>query len=131
MIEVAGMWELGYSAPLTEADLWRFPLRDFNVDRWLMAPVSGINVREVEEFPDVDSMLDSAEGEIVFVDEQGEVELSDFTHPQDVCYVFGKASYSPMMSRKAKSVRIATPQGKGLLWPHQAAVIVLRDRLLK
>jgi len=134
-IKVAGMWELGYCAPLTEFDLWAFPLRDFGVAEWIMAPVSGVQkkVTEVERLGD--AIAANPELTVVFVDEAGETPLQDFEHPENALYVLGRANFSPMRSFGADhehvSVRVETQEAKGLLWPHQAIVIVLYDRARK
>jgi len=132
MIKVAGMWELGWNTPIMEYDLWAFMLRDFGVDEICMAPVSGIR-KDVREFSSLEeAMAKNADLVPVLVDEKGEVALQDFKHPENTLYVFGKASYSPLARLpKALSVRIETATASGLLWPHQAAAIVLYDRQVK
>lgn len=131
MVKVAGIWELGWSAPIKEYDLWAFPLRDFRVDEWIMTPVSGIK-KDVVEMENIQSVISSNLNLIpVFVDEKGKVELQDFIHPMDALYILGNAGQSVIGNYKdALSVRIQTPEDKGLLWPHQAICIVLRDRWL-
>lgn len=126
------MWELGWNTPIMEFDLWAFMLRDFGVDELIMSPVSGID-RKVTEHPNPEAALDAnPDLVVVFVDEKGKTPLADFEHPRDVLYVFGKASRSPLALRpKAQSVRIETQEKKGLLWPHQAAAILLYDRQVK
>lgn len=130
-VKVAGCWELGWSAPITEIDLW-LHLRDFGVDGLCMSPVSGIASNAVSEFADTQAIIDAhPELTLVYVDEDGETGLADFIHPKDCLYVFGKGSFSPWKSAgkpKGCSVRIETPSSSGLLWPHQAAAIVLYDR---
>lgn len=135
-VHVAGVWELGWNTPIKEADLWEHPLRDFEVDRWWMTPVSGIGNRRVAERATLPEILDQARNDgltVVFVDERGETPLTDFVHPEHALYVFGKASFSPLSLRKEGegSIVIDTPANLGGLWPHQAASIVLYDRLLK
>jgi hypothetical protein len=49
MVVVAGMWELGWNTPIKEIDLWRYPLKDFGVDRFYMTPISGIESKKVIE----------------------------------------------------------------------------------
>ena len=137
MIKVAGAWELGWSAPISEYDLWAFMLRDFGVDEWIMSPVSGLHLtkRNFIEVPDLQQAITwNPDLAPVFVDEAGAVPLAEFQHPENVIYVLGKAAYSPLRSLKisgALSVRVETKENKGLLWPHQAAAIVLHDRLVK
>lgn len=135
-VKVAGLWELGWCAPITEFDLWTFPLRVFGVDEWCMSPVSGIDKPRVTEFDHIgDAIRANPELSVVFLDEKGDVPLSEFEHPEDVLYITGRASFSPLQSIGAEhehvSVRIETAEGKGLLWPHQAIAIVLYDRASK
>ena len=42
-VAVAGLWEQGYSAPISESPLWLHPVLDFDVDEWHISPASGIN----------------------------------------------------------------------------------------
>lgn len=132
MIELAGTWELGWSAPVTEYEQWWAVMRSFDVTRLNMTPVSGINKRWVHEYASYEGLLEDRDLAPVFVDENAEVELKDFEHPDNAVYCFGKASYSPFtaMSAGGVSVRIRAP-GSGMFWPHQAAAVVLYDRLMK
>jgi hypothetical protein len=134
MIKVAGVWEQGWNTPICEYDLWAYPLRDFGVDEWYMTPVSGINRPGLTELKSLEEVTALNPDLVpVYVDEEGEVELQDFEHPEDVLYICGKASYSPWRASGAtgKSIRIKTIQDKGLLWPHQCMALILYDRMLK
>lgn len=137
MINVVGCWELGWNTPIKEVELWEFPLRDLGVSNFYMSPVSGITNVAVSEHNDIKLFLDSEREKdqtLVFIDEHGEDILSSFTHPENATYVFGKTSFSPMSSFKIegdRSVKIQTVINSGLLWSHQAASIVLYDRMLK
>lgn len=136
MICVAGLWELAWNTPIKEIELWEYPLRDFEVDQLYMTPVTGI-VGPVIERGSMEEILQEhrdAGRRIVFVDEAGSIALTKFQHPTDVLYVFGRASLSPWRAYGKPadlSVRIETPQNRGMLWPHQAASILLYDRMLK
>lgn len=129
MIKVAGVWERGWTTPIMEFDLWAFPLRDFEVDEFIMCPVSGIK-KAVTEYENIEQVI-KANPKLtpVFVSEDGEKELAEFKHPRNALYILGCVSYTPAPG-KAKSVRVATAKNMGLLWPHQAICIVLRDRWL-
>jgi len=129
-VEVAGMWELGWSAPITESVLWEYAMREFGVERLNMTPVSGISKKWVFEYQNMDSLLsDRSHLEPVFVDENAQMELREFEHPQNALYVFGKGSYSPFsaMARNHQSVKIKSSK-PGLMWPHQTLAVVLYDR---
>lgn len=132
MIKIVSFWEQGWNTPIKEYDLWHFPSRDFQVDELIMIPVSGID-GAVTEYKDFDEV--NTEGmEVIWIDENGDEDLETFKHPKDAIYVFGRASLSPMKIYKKendKSVRIKTCEDKGLLWGHQAMVLVLYDRMMK
>lgn len=136
-VKVAGIWELGWSTPIKEVELWQFPLRDFDVDGLYMTPISGIESKHVEERASMGEIITEARSEgltVVFVDEEGATPLREFEHPESVLYVFGKAGSSPKKIHEEEgdfTVSIETPQMKGLLWPHQAANIILYDRTIK
>jgi hypothetical protein len=132
-VKVAGVWEQGWIAPINEWDLWNFPLRDYGVDEFVMSPISGID-RKVTEMKNVAACIDANPNLApVFFDEEGEVELADFEHPEDVLYIFGRASFSPWKALGCEGTAVVLPTrlNAGLLWPHQAACIVLHDRLVK
>jgi hypothetical protein len=136
-VSVIGAWESGYSYPLIEAEHWRYPLREFGVTDWVMTPVSGIAVPEVREVPDmlVELQEQAVSRRIVFVDEQGVTNMRDYTHPDAACYVFGRSGFSPMRAYgdvlEHDSIVIPAGAGLGLLWAHQAAIMVLYDREVK
>jgi len=132
MIKVAGLWELGYSAPLTEYDTWHFMLRAFEVDEWCMSPVSGLSKEELTERASLGTFIEENPAlTTVAVDEHGVIPLRDFSHPPNALYLTGKAGRSAL-ALGSVSVRIETPSdAQGLLWPHQALAIVLYDRQVK
>lgn len=131
MIKVAGVWELGWNTPIMEYDLWKFPMRDFGVDEWYMAPISGIQKGNITEVAFIkDAIHLNPDFTPVCIDENGTTDLEEFTHPENALYLLGKAGGSPNAD-SGFSVRIPTKENKGLLWPHQAICIVLYDRLKK
>lgn len=134
-VEVAGIWELGWNTPIKEADLWEFPLREFGVDRWFMAPVTGILHTFLREVHDLRELVEARDPQsVVFLDERGSTPLRYFEHPADVLYVCGKASLSAMVAYGlpgSHSIRVETVLHSGMLWPHQALPIVLYDRMVK
>jgi hypothetical protein len=133
MIEVAGVWELGWSAPITEIEHWVMAVRSFGVERINMTPVSGVECRLLDEHLSMPDLI-KAKPHLtpVFVDECGEVELRDFEHPEDALYIFGKANYAPyrLLGMGHLSVRIDCSL-MGMMWPHQAMCVALYDRLGK
>lgn len=136
IVKVAGHWDLGWNTPIKEIDLWEYPLRDFEVDTFYMCPISGIQNNKVEERKDIQDVLDeNPKLTAIFCDENAKTSLKDFKHPTKALYIFGRANFSPFLSlkrKKDKALKIETvsPDG-GLLWGHQAAAIVLYDRMMK
>ena len=132
MIVVASIWEEGWNTPIKEFDLWYYPLRDFGVDEFAMTPVSGIFTNKVREFNTVEEIIEHYGLPVILCDEGGETSLQDFDHPEDALYLFGRTSRSLLGSYEFNhSVKVETKNNKGLLWGHQAASIILYDRLLK
>lgn len=135
MIKVVGAWEFSFNAPLTEYDMWAYPLRDFGVDEVIMTPISGINCkRNFKELIDIPTAIEeNPELTPVYLDEKGTTELSDFEHPENALYILGRAGYSPWMSNNKDgiSVKIETKNDGGTLWPHQVICIALHDRMMK
>ena len=131
---VAGHWDFGWNTPIMEIDLWKFPLRDFGVTDFYMCPISGIQGK-VKERKNIQEILEeNSEYTAIFCDERSEKSLITFKHPENAIYIFGKANFSPFLSLKREkdlSVKIDTLDNKGLLWGHQAASIILYDRMIK
>ena len=142
-IKVAGHWEIGYHAPVTEAYYWNFVLREFQVKDWLMAPVSGIYNNEeravtLTEFPDYDSMLEST-GELtrVFLEPRTNhqnpdtIWLHEFEHPENAFYIFGPEDGTlgkKILSRCPYKTYIPT---KGCMNLAASVNVILYDRLAK
>lgn len=131
-VKVAGCWEQGWTTPIMEYDLWKFPLQDFKVDEFIMTPVSGIS-KKITEYKDIQEVIDNNPDLVpVFVDENGTTDLEDFEHPENALYICGRVSYSPMkLFKDTLSVKVVTPAEGGRLWPHQAISIVLYNRFKK
>jgi hypothetical protein len=133
-LAVAGLWELGHNVPYSEASLWEMVVRDYQVDQWHMAPVTGIANEVVVEWPTPAAMVEALRQKysLVFITEQAHCELRQFAHPrEDVCYVLGKCNYSPFVQLQHGedwSVRLGTPANDALLWPHQCLATVLWHR---
>lgn len=134
-VRIAGCWENGWITPIKEMDLWEMILRDFQVEDFSMMPVSGIAGAIVKEYHNIEEIL-AANTDVVpvYIDEKGTSDLVDFVHPENALYIFGKVSFAPYnvyANENSQSVRITTKANDGLLWPHQAATIVLYDRMIK
>lgn len=128
-VEVAGTWDTGWSAPLTEIIQWWAVMRSYEIPMLHMCPVSGIKHNMLTEHNNFDSLLRTTSLTPVFVDEDADVELEDFDHPDNALYIFGKANFSPRVvyGTGHLSVRIDCPK-TGMFWPHQALALVMRDR---
>lgn len=130
MIKILGCWEQGWNTPFLEYDLYAFPAKEYGVDELLMTPASGIDKKVTEYKTIQDAINENPDLEVIFVDESGEEYLNNFKHPDNVLYVFGRASYSPWkaLGKKHRSVKITTPTGKGRIWGHQAMILILQHR---
>ena len=131
MVIVAGVWEEGWFDYKTELNLWQFPLRDFGVDEFAMTPISGINNNNVKEFKSVEDMVQHYGLPVVVCTEDGESDLNNFVHPENVLYLFNRTSGGNLPIIPDYTLRIKTKLDKGMLWGHQAASIILYDRLNK
>jgi len=132
-VKVIGLWDQGWFEPEVEYRLWRFPLRDFEVDDWYMIPVLPGVPDRVKQVPAIEYILASHQDyEVVAVDEKGQEDLPEFKHPRRAIYVLGRAGRRATdVVPNVRSVRIPTPVNLALLWPHQAISVVLYDRWLK
>ncbi len=139
MIEVAGIWETGWNVPMTESVQWEMMLREFGVERLNIVPVSGIlapwgGTPRIVEYPSFDALVADRPGlDVVVLDEHAKSTLQEFEHPEDVLYMFGKASdpvQSTLHDIDYHAIRIDTVR-PGCLWAHQACAVVLYDRMLK
>lgn len=134
MIKIAGIWEIGWTTPIMEMDLWRFMIAEFNVDEFIMSPISGIANNLVKEVVSLDQAIhDNPHLNVVHVTADADVDLTDFAHPLDALYLFGTANHDTVSCMEVghQAVRIPTLTNQGGFWPHQAAAIILYDRYLK
>lgn len=145
MIIVAGNWEIGHNSPIIEAYQWQFPIMEWEVDGWLMCPVSGIKLRSPNltliEFNGYEDMLESCHDLVrVFIEPRTKhqnpdtIWLDDFYHPEDVVYIFGSAHKNPTLGFKREQdavVSIKTKKDTGGLWPSQCMCLILDDRRRK
>lgn len=135
MIVVAGLWELSWDTPMTEMRHWETTIRDFEVDNFYMSPVTGIKNKWVVEKHNIDEVLELYPSlPKIYITETGDIPLSEFEHPKDALYIFGKGNYSPFnnLSKKGDySVRIEIPAKKDLLLATNCATVILYDRFIK
>lgn len=145
MVTVIGHWDIGYMTPIVEQYYWSLPLRDFEVDRWIMNPVSGIRNLEfqvdMEEYETYDECFKNVDDKAkrVFIEPRTKhmpdtIWLHDFKHPEDVVYVLGSAHFNPTLGYRRDGdevISIKTIQDKGVLWANQCITMVLYDRMVK
>lgn len=132
MIVVAGVWEEGWNTPIKEFDLWYYACKVFGVDEFAMTPVSGIRLNnKVKEFHSVDDMIQHYGLPVIVCDENGKTPLKEFEHPKDALYLFNRISGGDFTGKSDISLRIETKLKQALLWGHQAASIILYDKLMK
>jgi len=122
------------------ATQWRFLLSHFQVDTFCMTPATGalhqVYCKHDVELTELGSLDDAVriwqDCEPVAIDENGELPLGGFEHPENALYLFGRTGATPMsQGRKSVYIECASGDRKPLLHPHQAAAIVLYDRLRK
>lgn len=135
MIKVVGFWELSWNSPIKEKELWKFPLSEYEVDEHIMIPISGIPTgkyfREMQHLEQ--SFEENPDATFVFVDENTETTLTDFVHPENAVYVFGRTSLSPLIFKRDQdlTLKIESPKNSGGFWAHQVACVILHDRYMK
>lgn len=145
-VTVAGHWEQGYLAPLTEAPMWAWPLRDFGISDWRMWPVSGIECPDravsLTEAADLRALLSGCpDAPRVFIEPRNQMFaatmssdwMHEFEHPRSAIYVFGSAHFNPVATDLYRPdqdsvVSIKTTRDNGVLFAHQALVVTLVSR---
>lgn len=138
---VLGHWEQSWNAPLTEAPMWAWPLREYEVSEWWMHPVTGVrcpdqavNLTEYEYMSEAWSALPE-DYQPVFLEpnKPDAVTLPNFRHPEKAVYIFGSNHFDPTNAHRTDEpiVTIPTIENAGVLWTHQCLVTVLYDRLVK
>jgi hypothetical protein len=131
MVVVAGVWEEGWFDNRTELNLWHFPLKDFGVDEFAMTPKSGMKTSKVSQFHSIEEMVNHYGLPVIVCTEDGDSDLKDFVHPENALYMFNRTSGGELPITPDHTLRIKTKLNKGMLWGHQAASIILYDRLNK
>lgn len=131
MIVVAGVWEQGWFDFKTELNLWHYPLKDLGVDEFAMTPISGLNSNKVREFHSVEELVQYYGLPVILCTEQGESSLNTFKHPKNALYLFNRTTGGQLPVSPTWTLSVETHLNKGLLWGHQAASIILYDRLIK
>lgn len=135
VVKVAGFWEHSWTVPYSEWNLWDFPLREFNVDEFIMSPVTGIN-KKVTEYASIEEILIiNSTLTPVYVDENADTWMEGFIHPKNALYILGRAGYAPYNAVASDpntiSVKVRTPTNLGMSWGHQIICIILYDRMIK
>jgi hypothetical protein len=138
MIKIAGNWDIWVNSSQEYLVHWRFMIEHFGVEEIYMTPKSGLDEPNLTEVDSIQEAIDQNPNfTVVLVDENGTTPVDQFTHPENVLYIFGKVGWSPIENIfGADSIRIRSwaknPNTSwGLLHPHQAASIILHDNRLK
>jgi hypothetical protein len=146
MIKIAGCWDIWYSPQDEYLKFWQFMLKGFGVNKFCMTPNSGLGIQlkndhfhqqqDIFEFDSMQKIVESNSDCIpIVVDEHGQTCLTQFEHPENALYIFGKTgkSYLEELNWEGQSVYIKnfSNERSGFLHPHQAASIVLYDRMFK
>lgn len=135
-VKVVGHWERAWRSPLEEFNSWIHPLKEFGVEHFFMCPVTGVDLGRVTEFNQIKDVLDNNQLLThVYVDEQAEEDLQEFTHPEHALYIFGKTQFSPYKLHYRpdidKAVKIPSIKNGGGFWGDQTMAIILYDRYIK
>ena len=131
MIVVGAVWELGWNTPIMEYDLWKYPMKDLGVDQLAFTPISGIKRQDIREFDNVHEMVHHYHLPVVVCTEEGEYFLEDFEHPKNALYLFNRTTGGNFSIVPDYTLKVNTALDRGMLWGHQAASIILYDRLVK
>jgi hypothetical protein len=147
MVKVVGYWDRWFQHKENEYDVcWRFMLRHFGVDQIIMLPNLGVREKLPLDYTDTELVeMASVEEAIlanpdlvpIIVDERGTTTLREFTHPENVLYIFGRTGFNPLdvlqpWDGQAVNIEGNSPYvGDALLHPHQACSIMLYDRMMK
>lgn len=115
---IAALREAGWLDRITDKAQWDNMTRSFNSELQL-----------VTDFPDI---VYPAGFSIIVMDESANTKLEDFVHPENAIYVFGRSTINNIQDTLPcdHSVRIATPQQKGIFGV-SAACAVLYSRSLQ
>lgn len=132
MVVVGGIWERGWFNHRDELNLWHYPMKDLGVDELAMSPKArGLLSQKVRQFRSVEEMVQHYGLPIIICTESGDSSLQNFEHPENALYLFNRTSGGQLPVKPDHTLRIETHANKGLLWGHQAASIILYDRLTK
>lgn len=129
MVVVGAVWEQGWFDQDTEVNLWKFPLRDLGVDEFAMTPILETKDKKVKQFYSVEQLVQHYSLPTIVCTEDGDIELEDFNHPENALYLFNRTSGGELPITPDYTLKIKTKLDKGLLWGHQAAAIILHNRL--
>jgi len=98
-----------------------------------MTPISGIDA-DVSERKNLNDVIEeNPDLEVIHIDENGDMDLENFIHPENALYIFGRTSSSTLSIKEEghHSVRISTINNLAGFWANQVAALVLYDRYLK
>jgi hypothetical protein len=148
-VYTVGCWDMWENAPQEYLIHWSFMSDHFGVDKFHMTPNTGHGeelknnnnegTQTLHEANTIQEVIsNNPDLTPVIIDENGDIELKDFTHPQKALYILGRTGYSPKENLNSNIASVRIPSWSknenasfGLLHPHQALSIVLYDRKIK
>lgn len=136
-ITVLGLWEDAWmESARTERRIWKQTIQAFGVNRWVMVSGEPGEFTSPDQYQRIEDALSSLGGERVFLiaprSYDGGIELVDFKHPDNACYIFGDSVDNLVRYVRPKDhvVSLTTPM-QSSMFGHTVLCSVLYDRLVK
>jgi hypothetical protein len=123
MITIVGRFEDGWLSPDIEFFIWKQLGYAYKVDRIVMVPKLLERRTSLDQYDTIEDAINSCDGEIVFMEQLGNVSLSSFVHPKNAVYVFGNASTNHM-NLEGHKVKIDTPSPVDMFAVNAAAIVL-------
>ena len=120
MIKIIALRESGWLDRNADNGIWH-----------LVCAAYGIDSKDFFLFDDLIDIPNVISGTIVVMDEQGETNLNDFTHPEDATYIFGRTHVNDLIEIPHDHSVVIPYPGNGTLFGVTAAAITFADRLRK
>ena len=117
-----------YSGRDIDLQMWRESLKALGCTDLYVINSSGESITFNDATITLHEVADYPEGNLVFFDPKGGIEIKDFNHPIDPIYVFGRDSSGLALDNLESAVRLPLTNET---WAICAANIALYDRMLK
>ena len=138
MVTVLGMWERWLEPERFERRVWKNTIEAYGVGQWAMCDIHGGPLASPVQYADLVTMLAAYPGHKTFLVpphslEGGIVTLSEYTHPADAIYVFGRGGENLVnhVTPDDDVVSIHMPLEGAELYAAVALAAVLYDRAVK